>query len=110
MASPALPWDMLIFGAVLCLLSGYIPGLQVGLVGRERQMPIPSRPEVKQGPIERVKTRVKEGKQTCCHEQMRDRRFLWAGAVCPAGLSMLGFLEIQQGNEILGSLMPISTH
>lgn len=33
-----------------------------------------------------------------------------AGPVHPAGLSTLDFLEIQQGNEISGSLLPISTH
>lgn len=46
----ALPWDMLVFGAVPCLLSGYIPRLQVGLVRKEKQIfpeIIDSHPEVK---------------------------------------------------------------
>lgn len=104
---------MLVFGAVPCLLSGYIPRLQVGLVRKEKQIfpeIIDSHPEVKQDPTGSVKTRVKEGEQTRCHEKTGDRRFLWAEAVDPAGISMPGFLEIQQGNEISGSLMPISTH
>lgn len=65
---------------------------------------------MKQDAIGSVKMRVKEGEQTRCYEKTGDRMFLWAGAVHPAGISMLGFLEIQQGNEISGSLMPISTH
>lgn len=38
---PALLWDMLIFGAVSCLLSEYMPGPHVGLMRKEKQMPIP---------------------------------------------------------------------
>lgn len=100
------------FGAVPCPCRDISQGCRWGWWrGRRPAAEITSsHPEATHDPNELGKTREREHKRACCQEQTRDRRLLRAGARRPAGVSALVFLEIRQGNEISGSLVPISTH